>query len=1257
MKRLISLVSWLGLPVSALLVCAVLNGAASKTYHGAPKLPSAPSALPVPFSEFPLDQPRRVSLDADEQFASLTRREQADQMRDWLVFAIAMDSGMGTNDLNRSLFDLSPIRHDYLRSLVRFEYGKTRYFSFGNAEIVALIPRGDEKQRADYLSHIFDDARKNLGVIPERLQVFEYEFRGTESAEVTRRGSLPGQTLLTAPFGYYEKLVTSKADLDDFVSKIDDVIAVKVDERGLRISGRKLQSGTSRRIRTGDVAAIWQADREIQRRREALEKREKDFDKEWQAKVDQFNRKWRSQSRSQQFQYEAEWTALDAQCKSAREQLKRELLAEFETHRIVAGSGFSLDPTYDFHGLAEVLSKPTLSAVLHAVQAPPGNAMAVPEAWHKTAANNMVPMSREAPGVKLSDVLEVAGVTAEDFKHVVQSLSKDQPDIIPFLEMDDKIARLRDAGSDKGEVYGILRGIFYTLREKYSFQAARYDGPLNGTEVGMVLFYTDLLAKLWAMDYLSETPSQQIEGFEPITRVTFSPVYYEETRKLPSTRLWFGPEDRGYQVSNSTAMLFARNATRIYAASSNPLNPGAEVAPNAESEAFLGWWNEHYEEVAQYEPEYERLNETMKWSLLISWLDSTNREDLLGFLSDIPVDRSAWFPEWVAQTPHKGFSRWENVPFFGRGYLGISTESMPLLRSSKFTRVGEGQGPEQQFHYLIGGVSLGSKELFEIRAPLSSEVPAFMRRSELDYAKSLTKDVDELVTVRGTKYRFTQDVDESPKRFHGQEGREAAVVKVFGSDGAKYRSRIGEIAPGDLERSIVRQGDAMRVSARSTHGDIGALQIEKSKNGFRLGWRAREMDDGFTLCQRLSRSEDLAGAIRNEPQIEFAVQDRHTSEYFIKMPATKRWMKLAPEGAPRQDLAKGWAARVAAPEPRSQRLEFTWVEQSNLPEDIWQQGRWERGPPPIIPPSPPDSLGPVDWLHSKKDFTKAASEIERDPVGFKTQYEKVVTKRAREIDDLLEKGDPRRALDEAEMALLDFGPRPDLLLWHAIAKLADHDVSAAADIMNDIDVADGGNGEKLLGEINDRLKAAGPEEQENLRRCAELIGWRASNTKPPADQIFLVPDNKTGTLSLDAHLVNPKLGKVLGKAGDYKGEPLYYQDTPGLNNLDWNTSNPAALDQVLSHHLGEAIRLPREDLAHFDPTNIHIDGTPFKRAAERTQTPSPKQSFYPRWAPNPNPTPSPSPADINDGPKDQLGNANPNYVYVVIAHPTTVENH
>jgi uncharacterized membrane-anchored protein YjiN (DUF445 family) len=55
------------------------------------------------------------------------------------------------------------------------------------------------------------------------------------------------------------------------------------------------------------------------------------------------------------------------------------------------------------------------------------------------------------------------------------------------------------------------------------FQKARYDGYLQGTEVGMVLFYTDILAKIWALNYLDSTPSKIIQNFSPRPRFKFHP--------------------------------------------------------------------------------------------------------------------------------------------------------------------------------------------------------------------------------------------------------------------------------------------------------------------------------------------------------------------------------------------------------------------------------------------------------------------------------------------------------------------------------------------------------------------------------------------------------------------------------------------------------------------------------------------------------------------------------------------------------------
>ncbi len=203
----------------------------------------------------------------------------------------------------------------------------------------------------------------------------------------------------------------------------------------------------------------------------------------------------------------------------------------------------------------------------------------------------------------------------------------------------------------------------------------------------MVLFYTDLMAKLWGWEFMETGPSFSIEGFVPETRLPVASIYLDEMERLNYTRLWFGKEDRGFQVAErGNSIIMSRGATRIYAASSNSLRPGEEAPANAQSEAFLGWWNDHYLEVARFEPEYERLNEVMKWSLVIGWLNQKDRGSLLGFLADYSVNRSRWFPNWVKHRPELKFQHWDRIGFYPHGYKEANTEALPLQYSSVYYR-------------------------------------------------------------------------------------------------------------------------------------------------------------------------------------------------------------------------------------------------------------------------------------------------------------------------------------------------------------------------------------------------------------------------------------------------------------------------------------------------------------------------------------------------------------------------------------------
>ena len=97
----------------------------------------------------------------------------------------------------------------------------------------------------------------------------------------------------------------------------------------------------------------------------------------------------------------------------------------------------------------------------------------------------------------------------------------------------------------------------------------------------MVLFYTDLLAKLWALDFASSAPDARIPEFRSMSHEVLSPIDEREAEVLPSTRLWFGVQPQGFSLQDDGApsLLLAPVATRLFAASSDSLTPGEEVAP------------------------------------------------------------------------------------------------------------------------------------------------------------------------------------------------------------------------------------------------------------------------------------------------------------------------------------------------------------------------------------------------------------------------------------------------------------------------------------------------------------------------------------------------------------------------------------------------------------------------------------------------------------------------------------------------------
>lgn len=879
-------------------------------------IPTVSTTTRPAFQGFPIDETQTIDLEIDENtITGFSNRERLEQIRDWLLFTVIADAGLTADATDKILFDLPSSRRGYMGPVASFEYGSTRSRVIGNGRIVVLLSQtNDEATREDELAQVVDQHRKNLGELPSSVIVFEYTVDdASDSAQLTRRAEVNAQQFFTEAKGYFETRVSSLNDLERFMGQIDDVTYATLDNGTLVLGGRKVKGHTYRGIRVEDVAAIWQSEKAIRAKDDSIDefakKLEQQFKNAWQTYADVVNSlssenvpagnlalgKLRALAtaevgtRAQLVRagtlnssptpataaYEAAQRIVDAynsgdvaaynqvviSTRAARDRQWDEIVKyageKIRGLKLVGASGFSLDPSYDYDGLSKFF-KEKLKPLLRAIAA-------------------------EDPSL----------VSVQDIEKIESGFAAKNAN--PFFLT---LGKLSKAG-----LPDIADGLRQMVREGYAFQQARYDGELKGTEVGMVLFYTDLLAKLWALDFMKSAPSKVIADFHALTNMPISLAHKANVLSAPNTRLWFGPQNKGFQFARNpgSSVLFSRTATRVYAASSDPYNPGVEVEANAESAAFLGWWDNHYGEVARYEPEYERLNEIMKWSVLVGWLNNANNLSSLNFLTDVRVDHSNVFSEWVRRQPNLRFKQWDEIGFYP--VKENATEAMPLL-STDIVSFG-------QEATLSGGVSLAGKRTFSTRTPLTRQVnlPDVVRRSDLNYAPP--RPPNSFSNYEGTNWR---------SRSSGPNQSELVAVA---KKGKAFRDGATELK-GDIpiKRTSTLSPEGMSVKTSAGNIEVSDLNISRNTNGFKVGARSRAMDTGHVIARRLSVANDPEAFLKTAPDVEEAFLLNRGDEFVIKMRGTNQWLRVAfDEGAKNSR----WDSRVAEFGNDAEILRLNWI--------------------------------------------------------------------------------------------------------------------------------------------------------------------------------------------------------------------------------------------------------------------------------------------------------------------------------------------
>lgn len=365
------------------------------------------------------------------------------------------------------------------------------------------------------------------------------------------------------------------------------------------------------------------------------------------------------------------------------------------------------------------------------------------------------------------------------------------------------------------------------------YSQARYEGGLKGTEVGMTLFYADLVAKDWTSGVGSGVPAKAVGGFVPdskaVTPWSHCPAEGDPTSEYG--RLWFGQNESGFAFDEDGVSIGAQ-ATRLFARSD--AEGGTEVEPSYSFGRGLRWWDRHYQQIADYEQQYHRLDQIMRWSGALEWL-VTRTDVQLPQADDSGIRSDLRFEQWYGANNDL---RERSKIKFVRPPSAIE-ESLLAKPSDTAESCG--------LPFITGGVSLG--DLIQRRGDRSyqAELPLPVRRAgPVDEASTFDP-----ATGTGTITRLSIDengqVADTLTRTFSQTPGGPAAVDVVG-DGRR-------VAPfGDLK--IVRADTAqrqIRVELAADRGEltqrvglqgqpVGELVTHKEANTVTVQWKAGPLD-------------------------------------------------------------------------------------------------------------------------------------------------------------------------------------------------------------------------------------------------------------------------------------------------------------------------------------------------------------------------------------------------------------------------------
>lgn len=430
------------------------------------------------------------------------------------------------------------------------------------------------------------------------------------------------------------------------------------------------------------------------------------------------------------------------------------------------------------------------------------------------------------------------------------------------------------------------------------YQFARYDGGLEGTEVGMTYFYTDLVAKTWPMDVGAGSPKGQVIGFvTDVDAKTPWSLCNEEGEE--DGRLWFGLREEGVAPSEN-AINLAGLTTRLFSLVQDAGSvSGEEVEPSYHFGRIIHWWDGHYIAIADFEPEYHRLDQLMRWGAAIAWL--TNQEGpRLPEVAPESIARNKRLPSWMASRPDL---RWR---YTGRWLYprNVETEALPTLHSRGYENCGSTR-------LWAGGVS-GPARARLVELAKKPDLPPGLSRAGFSKARTdfhAATRIGELGRAN-VIYRFSE-----------RAGRAAPVAVTAEARNVWSLGRLRLHFPENLQRigwlHPEAGGKSVRLGVGLQGAEMGELAATATGTRVTVQWRPGLLDRARTAFHRLEEHLSrwgLEGAVQRAEGSSLSYFDPSTGRGYLRLDGASgaRWAAVEP-GLP--EASEAVRVRLGAPGP------------------------------------------------------------------------------------------------------------------------------------------------------------------------------------------------------------------------------------------------------------------------------------------------------------------------------------------------------